>query len=122
MRQHAEEVFTLCNIDLRFNVPSAAQSLKLGMDVRRDLLLIFKEAVNNCARHSRCERVEIDMRVEGGRLVLTVVDDGVGFDPSVQGDGQGRSSMERRAQRLSGSLAITSGPGGGTAITLNIPT
>ena len=121
MRQHAEEVFTLRNIDLRFNAPSAADSFKLGMDVRRDLLLIFKEAVNNCARHSRCERVEIDLRVEGPRLVLTVVDDGVGFDPSKQGDGQGLLSMERRAHRLNGSLAVTSGPRGGTAITLNIP-
>ena len=121
MRQHAEEVFALRDIDLRFNGPSAADSLKLGMDVRRDLLLIFKEAVNNCARHSRCERVEIDLHVEGGRLVLTVVDHGVGFDPSMQGDGHGLLSMERRAHRLNGSLGITSGPGGGTAITLNIP-
>ncbi|MGE5834777.1 MAG: two-component regulator propeller domain-containing protein, partial [Acidobacteriota bacterium] len=121
MRQHAEEVFTLRDIDLRFNGPSAAESLKLGMDLRRDLLLIFKEAVNNCARHSRCERVEIDLRVEGPRLVLTVVDHGIGFDRSMQGDGQGLLSMERRAHRLNGSLGITSGPGGGTAITLNIP-
>jgi signal transduction histidine kinase len=109
------------DIDLRFNGPSAADSLKLGMDVRRDLLLIFKEAVNNCARHSDCERVEIDLRVEGGRLVLTVVDDGVGFDSSIQKEGQGLMSMKRRAQTLNGSLEITSGPGGGTAITLNIP-
>lgn len=121
MRQHAEEVFTMRDIDLRFNGPSAADSLKLGMDVRRDLLLIFKEAVNNCARHSDCERVEIDLRVEGGRLVLTVVDDGVGFDSSIQKEGQGLMSMKRRAQTLNGSLEITSGPGGGTAITLNIP-
>jgi ligand-binding sensor domain-containing protein/two-component sensor histidine kinase len=121
MRQHAEEVFTLRDIDLRFNGPSAADSLKLGMDVRRDLLLIFKEAVNNCARHSRCERVEIDMRVEGGRLVLTVVDHGVGFDPSIQSEGQGLMSMKRRAHTLNGSLGITSGPPGGTVITLNIP-
>ena len=121
MRQHAEEVFTLRDIALRFNGPSAADSLKLGMDVRRDLLLIFKEAVNNCARHSRCQGVEIDLRVEGQRLVLTVVDHGIGFDPSMQGDGQGLLSMERRARRLNGSLRITSGPAGGTAITLNMP-
>ena len=121
MRQHAEEVFTLRDIDLRFDGPSAADSLKLGMDVRRDLLLVFKEAVNNCARHSRSERVEIALRVEGPRLVLTVVDHGVGFDPSIQGDGQGLLSMERRAHRLNGSLGITSGSGGGTAVTLDIP-
>ena len=70
MRQHAEEVFTLRDIELRFNAPGADDSVRLGVDVRRDLLLIFKEAVNNAARHSRCSRVEIDLRVEGSRLVL----------------------------------------------------
>ena len=120
MRQHADEVFSLRDIELRFKGPSA-DSLKLGMDVRRDLLLIFKEAVNNCARHSRCERVEIDLHVGGGRLVLSVVDHGVGFDPSTENEGQGLRSMQRRAHSLNGGLEITSGPGEGTAITLNIP-
>ena len=41
---------------LRFYAPGAADSLRLGVDVRRDLLLIFKEAVNNSARHSGCSR------------------------------------------------------------------
>jgi signal transduction histidine kinase len=61
------------------------------------------------------------MRVEGGRLVLTVVDDGVGFDPSIENEGQGLTSMKRRAHTLNGTLGITSRPGGGTVITLNIP-
>ena len=46
------------DIALRFDAPGAADSLRLGMDVRRDLLLIFKEAVNNAARHSGCSRVD----------------------------------------------------------------
>ena len=73
MRQHADEIFTLRDIELRFNAPGAADSLRLSMDVRRDLLLIFKEAVNNAARHSQCSRVDIDLRVDGSRLVLAVV-------------------------------------------------
>ena len=70
------------------------------MDVRRDVLLIFKEAVNNAARHSGCSRAEIDLRVAGSRLVLTLGDNGVGFDTSLQSDGDGLSSMQRRAGRL----------------------
>jgi signal transduction histidine kinase len=121
MRQHAEEIFTLRGIELRFSAPGTYDELRLGVDVRRDLLLIFKEAVNNSARHSRCSRVEIDQRVEGSRLVLTVVDNGGGFDPSLESEGQGLTSMRRRAQRLKGTLEITSGTDAGTTVTLTIP-
>jgi signal transduction histidine kinase len=121
MRQHADEIFTQRDIELRFNAPSAADSLRLGVDVRRDLLLIFKEAVNNAARHSKCSRVDIDLRVEGSRLVLVVADDGVGLDATVEREGQGITSMQRRAQRLKGTFEITSGTGSGTTIRLDIP-
>jgi ligand-binding sensor domain-containing protein/two-component sensor histidine kinase len=121
MRQHADEIFTLRGIELRFKAPGAADSVRLGVDVRRDLLLIFKEVVNNAARHSRCSRVEIDLRVEGSGILLLVVDDGVGFDASRESEGQGLTSMQRRAQRLKGTLEITSGSGLGTSVRLNIP-
>ena len=110
MRQHAEEVFTLRDIELRFNADGAHDSSRLGIDVRRDLLLIFKEAVNNAARHSQCSRVSIDLRRDGSHLVLSVADDGVGFDTSRESQGQGLASLRRRAERLKGTLAIQSGP------------
>lgn len=121
MRQHADEVFTLRGIELHFTAPGAHDGLKLGVDVRRDLLLIFKEAVNNSARHSRCSRVEIDLHVDGSRLLLTVADNGVGFDTSLESDGQGVMSMRRRTHRLKGTLEITSGNALGTTVTLTIP-
>ena len=121
MRQHAEEVFSLRDIALRFSAPGAAESRKVGMDVRRDLLLIFKEAVNNAARHSRCSAVEIDLRVAGSRLVLVVADNGVGFDASRDSDGQGLTSMQRRARRLGGTLDVASTPGAGTTVTVDTP-
>jgi signal transduction histidine kinase len=121
MRQHADEVFRLRGIDLRFTAPGAADSLKLGVDVRRDLLLIFKEAINNAVRHSRCSRVDIDLRMSGSWLSLVVADNGVGFDASLEREGQGLVSMRRRAERLNGTLEISSDGGVGTKLTLNIP-
>ena len=121
MRQHADEVFTLRDIALRFDAPGAHDSVRLGVDVRRDLLLIFKEAVNNAARHSGCSRVDIDLRVEGSRLVLTLADNGVGFDTSLESEGQGLMSMRRRAHRLKGTLEIASSAGAGTTVRLSIP-
>src|SRR5207244_198217 len=52
MRQHAEEVCLAQNINLIFHAPESENRLKLGVDIRRDIYLIFKEAVNNAVRHS----------------------------------------------------------------------
>ena len=121
MRQHADELFTLRDIGLDFHAPGAGDSLKLGVDVRRDLLLIFKEAVHNAARHSKCSHVDIDLHVEGARLVLSVSDNGRGFETSDENDGQGLASMTRRAGRLGGTLEVRSLETGGTSVTLSIP-
>ena len=121
MRQHADELFTLRNIELRFDGPDGRQDLRLGVDVRRDVLLIFKESVNNAARHSGCTRVEINFRVDRSRLLLRVADNGVGFDPTVERDGQGLLSMQRRARRLKGILDLSSASGPGTTVMLTIP-
>lgn len=121
MRQHAEEIFTSRDIKLDFNAPDAEQHLKLGVNVRRDLFLVFKESVNNAARHSLCTQVEIKLRIEGAWLALEIRDDGIGFDTSIESEGQGLTSMRRRALALEGTLEITSGVGLGTIVKLKIP-
>jgi signal transduction histidine kinase len=120
MRQHAEEVLTSRDMPLRFNATQVPETLRLAMDVRRDLLLIFKEAVNNVARHARCTSVTIDLRVERSRMTLAIADDGTGFDTSAASDGHGLDSMRRRAARLKGTLEIVSAPGA-TTLTLTFP-
>ena len=121
MRQHADEVFTLRDIELRFNAPNAKDSLRLGTDIRRDLLLIFKEAVNNAARHSRCSSVRIDFRVEGPMLILEIADNGIGVDPDIETQGQGLRSMMRRATVLRGTIKITSQSGEQTIVSVKVP-
>jgi ligand-binding sensor domain-containing protein/signal transduction histidine kinase len=109
MRRHADEVFTLRDIDLDFQAPSPDSELRLSVGVRRDLLLIFKEAVSNAAKHSLCSRVVIQFICEDSMLKLRVSDNGRGFDTAVHGDGNGLDSMTRRAAALGGSLVINSG-------------
>jgi ligand-binding sensor domain-containing protein/signal transduction histidine kinase len=121
MRDHAEELFESRDIALVLDLPDAAQHVKMGVDVRRDLYLVFKEAVNNAARHSGCTRVAITLRAERKRLLLEVADNGVGFDPASRVDGNGLASMRRRADRLGASLAIDARAGAGTTVTLATP-
>lgn len=116
MRQHAEEVFTLRDIDLEFNAPSTDNELRLSVGIRRDLLLIFKEAVNNAAKHSACTRVRIDLSCERSHLRLVIKDDGSGFVSDTLSDGQGLNSMARRAAAQGGTLRIESDRGDGTTV------
>jgi ligand-binding sensor domain-containing protein/two-component sensor histidine kinase len=121
MRRFASDVFTARQIEFSFNAPGEEQALKIGADLRRQVFLIFKEAVNNIARHSRCTEAEIEMRIENRWLTLKVVDNGPGFDPAQLSEGQGLTSMRARAKELDGELQITSNDGRGTTILLNVP-
>lgn len=122
MRAFATEIFTSHNIDFEFQPPAADLDLKLGANVRRTVYLIFKEAVNNIARHSACEKATIDIHVEGSRLVLRIADDGKGFDAATVTDGNGLQSMRKRAKDSGGETNISTNPPHGTTITLRLPT
>jgi signal transduction histidine kinase len=121
MRQFAGEVFTARDIAFRFEAPGSRADVKLEPDTRRQIFLIFKEAVNNVARHARCSRAEIHFYVEGTGLILQVRDDGKGFPIAEDGDGNGLISMRKRAESLQANLRIISEINRGTTVTLRVP-
>jgi len=122
MRHFASDTFTARNIDFTFHVPDAGRDLALAADLRREVLLVFKEAVNNIARHAGCHHAEIDVRIDRDGLILQVADDGQGLsDSHCRGDGHGLPSMQERAARMDGQLHVESSPGEGTRIVLRVP-
>jgi len=121
MREFAGEIFSNREIEFDIREPSADISLRLGADVRRTVFLVFKEAVNNIVRHSDCRRVDIEMHLEGAHLLLQVSDDGRGFDPVQESEGNGLLSMQRRAAAAGGEVEIVSRQASGTRITLRLP-
>jgi signal transduction histidine kinase len=121
MRHCAAEAFEGRDVAVSFDAPDASQSTSLGIDVRRDVYLIFKEAINNAARHARCTSVMVRFRASRRELRLEIADDGVGFDVTERSDGTGVASMRRRAERLGAALEIVSTPGAGTRLTLMMP-
>ena len=100
--------------------PSAALHQHLSPDQRRQLYLIFKEAIHNIARHSHARNVTLRITVEGGEVQGEIHDDGCGV-PSNGGEGLGMVSMRGRSVRLGGEFRINAGPEGGTRATLNFP-
>ncbi len=121
MRRFASDVFSARNIVFRFEAPVDDRDIRLGTETRREVLLIFKEAVNNIARHSQCTQADIEFTGQGGWLVLKLKDNGKGFDTSQPVDGNGLASLGRRAERLGGTLEVISRRGEGTAVILKTP-
>jgi signal transduction histidine kinase len=95
--------------------------LKLGADLRREVFLIFKESINNIVRHSQCTAANVELKIERGWLVLQMNDNGKGLDLTRTSAGNGLASMQQRAQKLGGSLNVSSSNGQGTSVTLRIP-
>ena len=90
-------------------------------EARRHLFLILKEAIRNACRHGRPNHLKLTVRHRGNRLFITLEDDGVGFDPETPRDGQGLTSMERRAAEMGAEFSVHSVPGRGSRVHLEIP-
>jgi signal transduction histidine kinase len=87
-----------------------------------EILLLVTEALSNSLRHSEAEAVEVSVMDAEGGIVIRVVDNGTGFDPSQpRKGGMGMANMRTRVLGLGGDMAIDSNPGRGTTVELRIP-
>jgi signal transduction histidine kinase len=90
---------------------------RLPPDVQIALYRIVQEALNNVAKHAAASQVSVDLFYRPERAVLTIADDGVGFDPDeVLPDRLGLGTMRERAQGIQATMSIDSHPGQGTQL------
>jgi signal transduction histidine kinase len=101
-----------------FHCTNDSLGRSLSMEFRRNLLLLYKEALNNIAKYAKATSVDIEIREENGTLRLEIVDNGVGFDISQIQRGNGLNNMKLRAEKIGGSVSIESTPSKGTTIRL----
>ncbi len=121
MRHFASDVFTARQIAFHFRTPAAEHDIPLGANLRRELFMIFKEAVNNLVKHSACSEANLELTVGGKTLVLRVDDNGRGFDEATVNGGHGMESMRERTEALGGTLEVVTAPGMGTSLRFAIP-
>jgi signal transduction histidine kinase len=101
-----------------------SQPLEVGDDRDAGVLRIAEEALHNAIRHAAAEHVTVTLSGDDDETVLTVADDGIGFDtadPAVRSRRLGLTSMEERARELGGRLVVRSASGAGTTVTLTVP-
>jgi signal transduction histidine kinase len=95
----------------------------LAPEARRALFHIAQEALSNAAKHSRAARMAVALQEQNGQVMLTLRDDGRGFDPAQveRRMGHGLNNMQDRAQAAGGQLVIESPPGRGTEVRVCMP-
>jgi signal transduction histidine kinase len=121
MKEFAAEILEPKNICYQFQLPDEVGKLKLSVEARKNLYLIFKESINNAAKYSEGSLVEISLRLQNNTLQLNVRDNGKGFETSTVRHGNGLLNMAERAANLHGKLTRQSAPGQGTEIIAQFP-
>jgi signal transduction histidine kinase len=121
MREFASGVLEPKNIDVEFIVDERVLNIRLNMESRRDLFLVFKEAINNIAKYSGAQRVVVHVSYIRNRLMLKIKDDGTGFEVDIADSGNGLNNMKKRAAMMQGRIKIASQKNKGTLVLLNIP-
>jgi signal transduction histidine kinase len=121
MRRYAAELFdhtaTRCQLALQ---PGVAH-IKVGMEQRRDLYLIYKESLNNIFKHAKAKNVEVELKYAGQQINLLIRDDGVGFDTNGESHRNGIKNFKLRVEKWNGSILISSRKNEGTTIDLEMP-
>ncbi|MCC6412545.1 MAG: hypothetical protein IT270_12850, partial [Saprospiraceae bacterium] len=106
MREYASNVLDAKDIAYEIHIPRNLPVLKLNIETRRNLYLIFKEAINNAVKYSNCTSLDICLKIKGNMLEMCVCDDGQGFPVEGFREGNGLPNMRQRAQDLGGTIQI----------------
>lgn len=121
MRGFAAMILNPLGIQFDIVMDPGLKESHLEMEKRRNLFLIFKEAVHNAAKYSNCRNIIIRLEEDKGKWKMAIEDNGKGFDITAikTYNGNGLKSMEERALAMKGQLIIESHPENGTRIVVD---
>jgi two-component sensor histidine kinase len=117
MREYAAQTLEPLNINVQVNAATLIEEEKLPIQYRKEMLLIFKEATNNIAKHAGANSVTVHLNKTLKNIELTIFDNGIWKGNTT---GTGTKSMQERAEALGGTLAINTSEDG-TTVKLIIP-
>lgn len=118
MKHEAARLFK--GIEYSVSAPEGELPDKVSLEFKRNMFLIYKEALNNIVRHARAGRVDIHLAFENAMLTLRITDDGVGFDIGKASHGNGLVNMRARAEHIGAVLRLESSPGKGSILELEV--
>jgi signal transduction histidine kinase len=102
----------------RLHVSELPQDLPVSSQVRHNVTLVVKEAINNAIKHAQSSEITITIQLNDQVLDIEIKDNGSGFQPVTADAGYGLANMRQRMNDIGGSCSITSQPGSGAAVRL----
>jgi signal transduction histidine kinase len=120
MKDYAAEMESMYAPSIIFQVDEQAKNLRLRMETRYEMLSIFKEAVNNAARHAQAKYIEVNLQYKNPTLTLCIRDDGKGFNVELVELSRGLSEMRRRAGTINAKFTLKSEINTGTTVRLSM--
>ncbi len=122
--KYAQEYLALAGVRYRAEVPAQLPAVTIPPEVRHNVFLAFKEAVNNVVKHAQATEVWIRLRLRPDRFTLSVEDNGCGLggpDATAATARNGLRNMRKRMEVIHGEFSISSGANGGTIVQLSVP-
>jgi signal transduction histidine kinase len=118
--QYAEEYFQDTGVSCRLDVPAQLPDRAVSTEVRHNIFMAVKEALNNTLKHAGATEVRVGLGLMDGRMAITITDNGRGF---LIGDaparkGEGLENMQQRLAQIGGRCVLESQPGRGTSVRL----
>jgi signal transduction histidine kinase len=124
VREFVDQCNRLGDLMLRLETSGDMDSLTMKIEEELHLFRILQEAVSNIRKHSMSPEASIYLKKEEAQLIMTISDNGVGFDPVQtgleRGGHFGLQIMFERAREIGAHIEIKSNPGFGTQITVNM--
>lgn len=116
MQEVADNV--LGKFNLNFDYPKEISDINLPPETKRNLFFIYKETLNNIVKHAEAKNVDIKLQVEKGSILLSIKDDGTGFNALENFGGNGLKNIRSRVNEINADLKFESNPGKGTILEL----
>ena len=116
LKDSYNEFFSSIGISFQVKNVEKSDDIKLPMEYKQNLLLMFKEAINNAIKHSGCKKIILEAYYKNDLIEIVLKDDGNGFDLNNVKFGNGIKNMESRANKIKGKLSWNAESGKGTTV------
>ena len=120
--KYAQEYLALAGLRYRLEVPDSLPALPISPELRHNVFLVAKEAVNNVVKHAQASSVWLRLQLEPNRFTLEIQDDGRGLSPEAEKKGRnGLRNMRQRMEDVGGVFTIAPASPAGTTVRLSAP-
>lgn len=119
-REMVDILFLPVQLEYNLNIINESMWNNINEVIQKHVFLIYKEILVNIIRHSKASYVKIDIEIQRNNIVLSIKDNGIGFDTTEKKKGYGLQSIKRRVERLQGNMSIISTKNFGCSISVSV--